>query len=1038
MSFATNFVRNVLTKRLLIVLLAIVLICAGVFSFLKLPLQAYPGVAPLTVQVITQWGGRSTTELEQQVTIPVENALAGIPGVQAFRSVSLFGLSVVTVKFADGEDAFKARQTINSYINNLTLPQGASYSLSPDSDATGEIMRYRLESDYASPMALKTFQDYEVYKELKHVQGIADISSFGGKTRQYQVIVRPEALQAKGITISQLVTALTNGNSNAGGGILSNGEQGFVVRGVGLLLNNEDIKKVVIATNNGVAIRVGDIAEVKVGNAPRLGMFQFNGNDDSVEGIVLLRRGENASEILARVRTKVSEINSHILPPGVKLVPFYDRQTLLDITMDTVKHTLFFGISLVLIVLYIFLGNFRAAAVVAAVIPLALCVSFIQMSIFNVPANLISLGAIDFGVIVDAAVIVMENIMRHVEEQDKRINQSIILGTSEVQRAMIFSTGIIITAYSPLFLMGGVEGIIFRPMAFTMGFALIASIILSLTFVPAMVSYIFGDKVEHHPPGFVHKLLDLYKPFLAWLVDRPKEVLFTALLGLFLTLLSATQLGTEFLPTLEENNLWVRITLPNTVDLNYSINIANQLRSEFRAQPEVRTVTAQIGRPDDGTDSTGVFNQEYGLYFKSPAEMPKGAGKQQLIKRLETFLDKIPGVEYNFSQYIQDNVNEALSGVKGVNSVKIYGNDLDILNAKAEEVLRQLSKTKGVVDEGIFRELGQPTLNIEIDRERCARFGVNVSDVQNVVSYALGSDPITNILENEKIFTLALRMSDASRNSVSDIRNLLVDAPDGSRIPLSMLAKVDVTDGPFFIYREAGRRFIAIKFSVRGTDLGSAVAEAQQRVKQNVSLPMNYRISWDGQFNQMKIAQKKLMMIVPLTLIAIFLLLYSAFGNYRDALVVLANVPFAAIGGILALHFAGETFSISAAIGFLSLFGIAIQDGVILISYINKVARQEHQALKIAIVEGASLRLRPVLMTALLAGLGLLPAALSHSIGSEAQRPLALVIVGGMITTTLLTLLVLPVLYAWIMGRRNGPPSPDLNKNTDTVSVVGP
>ena len=1022
MSLATSFVRKVLQKRLVIVLISVALLIAGIFSFLRLPLQAYPGVAPLTIQVITQWPGRSTTELEQQITIPVENSLAGIPGIQAFRSVSLFGLSVVTVKFTDEADPFKARQTINSYINNLTLPPGASFSLSPDSDATGEIMRYRLESEYASSMDLKTFQDYEVFKELKHVPGVADISSFGGKTRQYQVIIRPESLQSKGITIAQLVTALTNANSNAGGGLLSNGEQGVVIRGVGLLRDVEDIKKVVVAVNNGVAIRIGDVADVAVGNSPRLGMFQFNHNEDSVEGIVLLRRGENASEVLARVRNKVSEINTQVLPPGIKLVPFYDRQVLLDITMDTVKHTLFFGISLVLIVLYIFLGNLRAAAVVAAVIPLALCVSFLQMENFNVPANLISLGAIDFGVIVDAAVIVMENVMRHLEEDGKRINQSIILGTSEVQRAMIFSTGIIIVAYSPLFLMGGVEGIIFRPMAFTMGFALVASIILSLTFVPAMISFIFGEKVEHHPPSFVHKLLNVYKPFLAWLVDRPKQVMGSALLVLVLTLLSATQLGTEFLPTLEENNLWVRITLPNTVDLNYSIKIANQLREEFSSQPEVKTVSAQIGRPDDGTDSTGVFNQEYGLYFKSPEQMPKGAGKKALVERLQTYLDKIPGIEYNFSQYIQDNVNEALSGVKGENSVKIYGNNLEVLNLKAEEVLHQLQKTKGIVDAGIFSELGQPTLNIDVDRDRCARFGVNVSDVQNLVSFALGSASVTNILENEKTFGLSIRLKESSRDSVNTIKNLLVDAPDGSQIPLSMLAKVDVTDGPFFIYRESGRRYIAVKFSVRDRDLGSAVAEAQNRVSSNVTLSSGYRLTWDGQFNQMKIAQHKLMMIIPLTLVVIFLLLYSAFGNYRDALVVLANVPFAAIGGILALHFAGETFSISAAIGFLSLFGIAIQDGVILISYINKVARQEQQALKDSIVEGASLRLRPVLMTALLAGLGLLPAALSHSIGSEAQRPLALVIVGGMITTTLLTLLVLPVLYAWIMSRRNTMP----------------
>ena len=1021
MSFATSLIRGVLNKRLVIVLLALGLVVGGIFSFLQLPLQAYPGVAPLTVQAISQWPGRSTSEVEQQVTIPVENALAGIPGVQAFRSVSLFGLSVVTVKFKEGEDSFKARTIISSYLANLTLPPGVSTNLSPDSDATGEIMRYRLSSDYASLSTLKTYQDYEVYKELKHVQGLSDISAFGGKVRQYQVVIRPEGLLSKGITVAQIVSALTNANANTGGGLLPSGEQEFVVRGVGLLQSIEDIKKIVIATNGGVPIRVGDVADVQVGFAPRLGTFQFNEQDDAVEGIVLLRRGENASEILARVRNKVADINAHVLPPGIKVEPFYDRQVLLDITMSTVKHTLFFGISLVLIVLYIFLGNFRAAAVVAAVIPLALCFSFIQMDHFKVPANLISLGAIDFGVIVDAAVIVMENVMRHLEDGTKRLNQGIILATSEVQRAMIFSTGIIITAYSPLFFMGGVEGIIFKPMAFTMGFALLASIILSLTFVPAMISYIFGDKLAHHPPAFIQKILAYYKPAMLWLINRPKQVFITSLSILVLTLVSATQLGTEFLPTLEENNLWVRVTLPNTVDLDYSLKIANHLRQIFRDQPEVQTVTAQIGRPDDGTDSTGVFNQEYGLYFKSPESMPKGANKARLVKALEEQLNKIPGLEYNFSQYIQDNVNEALSGVKGENSVKLYGNDLAVLDDKANEILKQLKLVDGLVDEGIFKELGQPTLNIQIDRDKCARYGVNVSDIQNVVTYAIGGSPVTNILENEKTFGLSLRLKENSRDNVVDIRRLLVDAPDGSRIPLSMLATVEVSDGPFFIYRESGKRYIAIKFGVRGRDLGSAVADAQARVDANVTLPPNYMISWEGQFNQMKVAQKKLMMIVPLTLLAIFLLLYSAFGNFRDATVVLLNVPFAAIGGIWALHVAGETLSISAFIGFLSLFGIAIQDGVILISYINKLSSEEHHTIKETIIEGASLRLRPVLMTALLAGLGLFPAALSHSIGSEAQRPLALVIVGGMITTTLLTLLVLPVIYAWLRARKAPP-----------------
>ena len=1012
MSFVTSFIRGVLDKRVIILFAAAVLLVLGTFSLKQLPIQPYPGVAPLTIQAISQWPGRSTTEVEQQVTIPVENALAGIPGVKAFRSVSLFGLSVVTLKFNDNADPFKVRQIFITNLGNVAFPAGVSSSVSPDSDATGEILRYQVTSDYASPTRLKTLQNYEIYKELKQTPGVADVSSFGGKVRQYQVIVSPESLQSKGVTVPQVIDALTKANDNTGGGILPSGEQQFVVRGVGLLKNIADIKQVVVAVNKGAPVRIGDIATVLIGNAPRLGLFQFDSNPDSVEGIVYLRRGENASEVLARVREKIDNVNNHILPPGIQVRPFYDRQVLLDITVGTVKHTMFFGITMVLVLLYVFLGNFRAAAVVAAVIPLALCFSFIMMYIFNVPANLISLGAIDFGVIVDAAVIITENVMRHMEEGGKRVNQSIILATSEVQRAMVYSTSIIIVAYSPLFLMGGVEGIIFKPMAFTMGFALVASIILSLTFLPASMSYVFGDNFHHEPPKFITWMLERYRPILRNWMDHPRHVIAISIFILGVTLLSATRLGTAFLPTLEENNIWLRVTLPNTVDLDYSIKVANQLRETFLKQPELEKVAVQIGRPDDGTDSTGVFNQEYGLYLKSPEEMPKGTSKHILLQHLQAELDKIPGINYSFSQYIQDNVNEALSGVKGENSVKIFGSDLEVLAQKAHEVVTQLKKVRGIEDENTLKELGQPTLNIQIDRDKAARYGVNVSDIQTVVANSIGGAPVSNFLEDEKTFGIAVRLNEASRNDIPDVTNLLIDTPNGQKVPLGMVANVRLTDGPFFIYREAGKRYIAVIFSVRGRDLGSAVEDAKYLVEKNVALPTNYTIAWDGQFNQMKAAQQKLMVIIPLTLVAIFLLLVTALGNFRDAVIVLINVPFAAIGGIIALHLGGETLSISALFGFLSLFGIAIQDGVILISYINKTVAEEHGAMKDAMVDGAALRVRPVLMTAMLAGLGLLPAALSHSIGSEAQRPLALVIVGGMVTTTILTLLVLPVIYA--------------------------
>ena len=1018
MSLFTSFIGGVLQKRVIIIVASIGLLGLGIFSLSQLPIQPYPGVAPLTIQAISQWPGRSTSEVEQQVTIPVENALAGIPGVQAFRSVSLFGLSVVTLKFTDTTDPFKARQTFIVNLGNVNFPAGVSSSISPDSDATGEIMRYQVESNFASPTRLKTLQNYEIYKELKQTPGVADVSSFGGKVRQYQVIVTPESMQAKGVTVTQIINALNNANSNTGGGLLPTGEQQFVVRGVGLFKNLADIKQVVVAINQGVPIRIGDVAKVEIGFAPRLGMFQYDDNPDAVEGIVFLRRGENASEVLARVRERINNINTHILPPGIQVKAFYDRQALLDITIGTVKHTLFFGITLVLAVLYIFLGNLRAAAVVAAVIPLSLCVSFIQMHLWSVPANLISLGAIDFGVIVDAAVILVENVMRHLEDGGKRLNQSIIIATSEVQRVIIYSTSIIIVAYSPLIFMGGVEGIIFKPMAFTMGFALIAAMVLSLTFLPAMISLIFGENMQHKPPKFIAQILAFYKPLLRRWMDHPRTVVAIAVFVLGLALLSMTKLGTAFLPTLEENNIWLRIALPNTVDLDYSVKISNELRGIFLKQPEIEKVTVQIGRPDDGTDSTGVFNQEYGLYLKAPDKMPADYSKQRLIEHLEAELDKIPGINYSFSQYIQDNVNEALSGVKGENSVKIYGPDLEVLDLKAREIIDELKKVSGVADEGILKELGQPTLNIQIDREKASRYGINVNDIQTIVANAIGGIPITNLLEDEKTFGVAVRLNEASRNDVLDVSKLLVDSPTGAAIPLSMVAKVSLSDGPFFIYREAGKRYIAIKFSVRGRDLGSAVADAQVLVQQNITLPPNYFISWDGQFNQMKQAQMKLMIIVPLALLGIFLLLFSAFGNLRDAAIVMINVPFAAIGGVVALHLAGETLSISALFGFLSLFGIAIQDGVILISFINKSMSDDLAAMKDTMVEGSSLRVRPVLMTAMLAGLGLLPAALSHSIGSEAQRPLALVIVGGMVSTMVLTLLVLPVIYSWVRGRK--------------------
>jgi cobalt-zinc-cadmium resistance protein CzcA len=1029
----SRLIEHAINSRALVLFLCALLLGLGAYSFHQLPIEAYPNIAPLNIQVITQWAGRSTLEIERQLTIPIETAVAGVPDVESVRSVSLFGLSVVTVKFREGADDFRSRQNTQMYLGQATLPTGVTATISPDADATGEIMRYRIESQNPALdiTDLKSLQDWEVFKDLKSVAGVADINGFGGMVKQYQVLVDPQKLQYYNVTLTQLAQALTNGNANVGGGLMPSGEQQLVVRGVGLVKTLDDIRNIVVVTLSGsggigstvglkAPVRVGDLATVQFGNAERLGEVQFDKDGDTVEGIVLMRRGENASEVLARVRARVNQINSSgRLPPGVRISAFYDRQELLDLTVHTVTHTLLLGIALVLTVLWLFLGNLRMALVVAAIIPLGLCVSFTGMNWFGVPANLISLGAIDFGLIANAAVIVTENIMQYLERQHLEPLVAFRVATGEVARAMIFSTAIIIVAYGPLFLLGGVEGKIFEPMAFTMGFALLASIFLSITFIPSAAATLFAGGLNAEPPKFVAWMEHGYRRLLTFLIDYPVRLGLASLLLLVLSAWLATRLGSSFLPTLEENNLWIRVTLPNTVGFEYSQRLATQIREELLRQPQIRDVAVQIGRPDDGTDSTGIFNQEFGAYFKTPQQLGYVVDRQAVIERLQKFFDGIPGIDVNFSQYIQDNVDEALSGVKGENSVKLFGPDLHVLEARAQEIRRTLEKVPGIADVGLFKELGQPTLNVTVDRIDAQRFGLNVADVENVVVNAVGGNAQSQILEGERVFDLFLRLPPEVRSNPGDIGRLLIDAPDGSRVPVSLVADVKLANGPFFIYRESGRRYIAIKFGVRGRDLGGAVAQAQDLVNADVHLERGYTIRWDGQFNEMKVAQQKLSVIIPLALVAIFVLLCLAFRGIKDAALVLVNVPYAAIGGIVALYLAGEDLSISAGIGFLSLFGIAIQNLVILITSIRELAGEAGRTLHDAVIEGATRRFRSVLMTALLAALGLAPAAFSHAIGSQAQRPLALVIFGGMLSTALLTLLILPVAFARVNPRQS-------------------
>ena len=1030
-SFTERFVDHAITIRGLVFLMCALLLGLGAYAFRQLPIEAYPNIAPLNIQIITQWAGRSTLEIERQLTIPVETAMAGVPDVDSVRSVSLFGLSVVTVKFREGADNFKSRQNTQLYLSQVTLPTGVSATLSPDADATGEILRYRLASNnpVIDTMALKGLQDWEVFKSLKSVAGVADVNGFGGMVKQYQVLVDPAKLQYFNVTLSQLVQTLSNSNANVGGGLLPGGEQQYVVRGVGLVKTLDDIRNTVVVNNVGVAntsgatrlsapVRVGDLATVQFGNAERLGQVQFDNDTETVEGIVVMRRGQNASQVLARVRGRINHINaSGRLPPGTKIATFYDRQELLNLTVGTVTHTLLIGISLVILVLWMFLGNVRMALIVATIIPLGLCVSFAGMNWLDVPANLISLGAIDFGLIVNAAVIVTENIMQLLERRQLPAREVFRIASAHVARAMIFSTAIIIVAYTPLFLMGGVEGKIFEPMAFTMGLALLASIVLSITYIPAACATLFADGCQVDSPTFINWLKEQYRRLLTRLVNYPLRVGLVSLLLLGLTAWLGTGLGTSFLPTLEENNLWIRVTLPNTVSFDYSSRVASQIRAEILRQPEIRDVAVQIGRPDDGTDSTGIFNQEFGGYFKTPSELGYVVDRQAVIARLQRYFDTIPGIDVNFSQYIQDNVDEALSGVKGENSVKLFGSDLQLLERRAQDIKRSLEQVPGIADVGTFTELGQPTLNVRVDRVAAQRFGLNVSDVENVVQTAVGGNAQSQILEGERVYDLFLRLAPEARSDPDNIRRLPVDAADGSHVPLGLVADVTLSNGPFFIYRESNQRYIAVKFGVRGRDLGGAVAEAQQRVARDVKLERGYVIRWDGQFNEMKVAQLKLAVIIPLALVAIFLLLCMAFRGIKDASLVLINVPYAAIGGVVALYLANEDLSISAGIGFLSLFGIAIQNLVILVTSVRELASEPGRSLHDAVIEGATRRFRSVLMTALLAALGLAPAAFSHSIGSQAQRPLALVIFGGMLSTTLLTLLILPVAFARVNRR---------------------
>jgi heavy metal efflux system protein len=1016
-----------LARRAMVLAVLVFFLGAGAVALHRLNIEAYPDPSAPMVEVIAQSPGQSAEEIERYITIPIEIAVAGLPGLQYVRSISLYGLADVKVQFAyDTEYHFDLQQVLNR-INALTLPNNVQPTISPWS-AIGEIYRYQLVGPPGYSLTeLKTLQDWVLERRFKTVPGVIDVVGWGGLTKEYHVEVDLNKLTAYHIPLPQVLTAITNSNQNVGARTLNIGQQSADVRGIGLIHSREDLTNIVLTQVGGTPVLLKDVARAEIGYTPRLGIAGRDDQPDIVEGIVLMRRGEQTTEVLRRVEAEVQKINtSGVLPAGVQIRPFYDRRDLIDVTTHTVLHNVLFGIILIFVIQYLFLGDLRSALVVLATIPVALFLSVIIMVLRGESANLLSVGAIDFGIIVDSTVIMVENIFRHLRERGRDARQAshdnhhpskldtILASAAEVDTAIFFSAAIIVAAFIPLFTMQGVEGQIFAPMAKTYGYALIGALLATFTVSPMLSSFLLPERAVERETLVVRLLKRVYRIVLGLALRHRGLTLGSALALLALAVAVAPRLGTEFLPKLEEGNLWIRASLPPTISLEAGEPYVARLREIIRSFPEVTTVVSQHGRPDDGTDPVGSFNVEIFAPLKPFTQWPRGLTKDQLIAQLQQALQReFVGVTFNFSQNIEDNVEEAVSGVKGENSVKLFGPDLKVLEDKAAEIQAQLASVQGIEDVGIFKELGRPNVLIDIDRGRSARFGLVAGDVNALVEAAIGGKALTEIYEGERHFPLAVRLLPQYRDSLEAIEAIRVSTPDGAEVPLTAVADMHLRSGASYIYRENNARYIPIKFSVRGRDLGGAVAEAQAKVARQVQLPPGYHAEWSGEFGELQEAVARLAYIVPASLLLIVVLLYSTFNSLRDTGLVLGSIPFALIGGILALWATGIHFSVSAAVGFISLFGVAVMEGVILLSYYHQLrcAGTPHAE---AVRHAADVRMRPVLMTCLSACIGLLPAAISTGIGAQTQRPLATVIVGGMLVAPVLILLVVPVLMNWL------------------------
>lgn len=1023
--FVKHIIAFSLKNRFFVFFSTAVLIIAGIWSYLKTPLEAFPDVTNTQIIIVTQWNGRSAEEVERFVSIPIEVAMNSVQRKTSVRSISMFGLSVMKIIFDDDVDDFFARQQVNNLLRNVSLPEGVEPDVQPPYGPTGEIFRYTLKSD-RNTSELLAWQDWVIDRQLRAVPGVADIVSFGGARKIFEVNVNPLLLSKYDITPLEVYEAIAKSNINVGGDVIEKNGQAYVVRGIGLLQSIEDIENILIEAINDVPILVKNVASVKVGSLPKVGQVGLDENDDVVEGIIVMRKGENPAQVLERVKGKIAEINEKVLPTDIKMVTFYDRDKLMDYCRETVLGNLVEGILFVTIVVFIFMLDWRSTVIVSIIIPLSLLFAFMCLKLKGMSANLLSMGAIDFGIIIDGAVVMVEGLFvllasRAHELGMPQYNSLSKLGLvkkagSELGKAIFFSKLIIITSLVPIFSFEKVEGKMFSPLAYTLGFALLGALLFTLTLVPVLCSIMFDKNVkEKHNPvvNFFNKIVS--NGFGFTLRNKNKSF-WAAMIIIAVSTFSFKFLGSEFLPTLNEGALWVEAKLPMSSSINETTKFVKIFREKLNEFDEVESVLSQIGRSNDGTDPSGFFYVQCQVNLKPKKQWERDITTDQLIEEMDKKLRQYPGVVYNYSQPIIDNVAEAVAGINASLAVKIFGDNLDVLNSKADSVAAILRTVRGVKDLGILRNVGQPELSIILNQKKMAAYGITIADAETVIEMAIGGKTATRFFEQEKKFDVRVRYEGAYRKSEREIKDLKVPSIKGNKVPLKEIAEIKAVTGPAFIYRDNNKRFIAIKFSIRERDLGSTIAEAQEKVNAQVSIPRGYSVAWTGEFENQVRAQQRLTEVVPICLVLIFFLLFVAFGNVRDAGLVLVNVPFAMMGGILALHITGTIFSISAGIGFIALFGLCIQNGVILISVFKKNL-QSGMPMQGALIRGVEERTRPVVMTAIMAAIGLVPAAISTGIGSETQKPLAIVVIGGLISATILTLLIFPLVFQW--GYRN-------------------